>query len=274
MTCEKAYELMQALIDDQCTAEDQALLRAHLETCEDCRRIFEAYQEIQARMLDLEEEPPEGLARGVMYRIRKGDKKPRKFSFGAGTILAAAVLLLLLVGSGVLKNLRYDSAKNAQDASAPAEMESYSVNAVQDDYGRKEETATWNAPMAKPADAAPEEAADEPMDAEDGISTSLQAVPSTSMPDPGAAGALSNEPESMPEAEQVNILRVHLNGQKASKVAPDEFLYPMEGGYWFESTLQQAQNFVETLPDACSAEFDLIDDADEDSLILVWLLDD
>ncbi len=280
MTCETAYELMQAVIDHQCTAEEQAQLHAHLDGCEDCRRIFEAYQAIQSGMLELEEEAPEGLARGVMYRIRKTEKKPKRFPFGTGTVLAAAAaLLLLLVGSGVWKNLHMGSAPESAESVNTPETILYSASADRD----SEEKAVWDAPMEKPAaqnsvtmEAAPSESAMEPetpMMREDDLAASLHAEPGSSLAG-GDNGAYNTSAMAEEAEKEVNILRVHLHGEKASKVAPDEFLYPMEGGFWFESTLDQAKRFAEGLPDACSTEFQLIDGVEDNSLILVWLLDE
>ncbi len=106
-TCEEALILMNRAIDNCISEEDRAMLQAHLSECAQCRSIYEAYQQLQAGMLDLTAEVPEQFTKGLMYRISaEGKGRKHRLPFGrASALCAAAALLLLLVGSGVLKQL-------------------------------------------------------------------------------------------------------------------------------------------------------------------------
>ena len=107
MICEQAMELMSAELDGVLSEEERQTLEAHLDRCEDCRRLHAAMASIDEQVAALEVPAPEGLKQGVMYRIeqesgkKKGTKR-RFFGGGTGVGIAAAVLVLL-VGSGVIR---------------------------------------------------------------------------------------------------------------------------------------------------------------------------
>ena len=107
MICEKAMELMSAELDGELTEQEQQELKAHLDRCEDCRRLHEAMRSIDEKVSALETPTPEGLKRGVMYRIdqESGKVKPaRRRFFGIGTGLGiAAAALVLMVGAGLIR---------------------------------------------------------------------------------------------------------------------------------------------------------------------------
>lgn len=105
MKCEEIYGLLSAKLDHALTEAEEACLQAHLDTCADCRRLYEAMFSIEQQTKALAQPAPEGLKRGVLYRIRQeagGKQKKRRF-FGLGTgIGAAAAILVLLIGVGVV----------------------------------------------------------------------------------------------------------------------------------------------------------------------------
>ena len=108
MQCEDMMALLQQHIDGEISAQDEALLQSHLQSCETCRALLCAYEQIDAGVAQLQEEPPENMAKGIMYRIaperygKKHGQKQRRFYFGGTAIAAAAAVLLLLFGSGKL----------------------------------------------------------------------------------------------------------------------------------------------------------------------------
>ncbi len=295
MTREDVFELMQEDIDGQISEDRKAMLFAALKTDPELNRYYNAYQDIQEGMIELEVEPPEGLARGVMYRIRNGDKKPRRFSFGLGTLAAAAVLLVVLVGSGVLKQISFKQAPSTPESAGQMNSVSFSMpaEAVSEMESENPEHASFE---AAPESGTPlAETEEQELATEMTVNHKSENVQSDnleeSMLEPASApsdsclnDSLLSDAErndaDMPSAEEnikekeVSILRVHLHGEKASDVAPDEFLYPFDQGYWFESTLENAYAFEASLPEVCEAEFDLTEEADEASLILVWLIED
>ncbi len=159
MTCENAILLMSARLDGQNTAEEEALLSAHLDRCEDCRRLMAAYTEIETNTAALEAPVPEGLKRGVMYRIDK-EANPRKYKKRfpyAGTLVgAAAAVLVLLVGVGVIPMPQLSAAKNA-DAAPGKTVQTVSTHAtdrtelIADNNGPKESSPAEPEPAAVPA---------------------------------------------------------------------------------------------------------------------------
>ena len=124
-TCDEALDLIHQSIDECISETDRARLEEHLSECSSCRAVYDAYQELQAGMLELTQEVPEGFTKGTMYRIRTdGKQKVRHFAFGRASILcAAAALLLLLVGTGTLKQLGSGRSASA-DTAAVATAES------------------------------------------------------------------------------------------------------------------------------------------------------
>ncbi len=107
MICEKAMELMSAELDGEITEQERQELRAHLDRCEDCRRVYAAMASVDERVAALEVPAPAGLKQGVMYRINQesGKIKPAKrrfFGVGTGFGIVAAVLVLL-IGTGLIR---------------------------------------------------------------------------------------------------------------------------------------------------------------------------
>lgn len=72
--CEQYEELIDALLDEGLTAEQEAALREHVRTCPSCRRLFTAVT-AATRVLREEElaQPPASLAEGVMARIAQAE---------------------------------------------------------------------------------------------------------------------------------------------------------------------------------------------------------
>ncbi len=126
MNCEDVYTLLSAKLDGALSASEEEHLNAHLENCSECRRLYEAMFEIEEETKKLTQPAPEGLKRGVMYRIRQengaGTKKRRFFGFGFGTGLgAAAAVLVLLIGTGVVRLPRHAISSQAPASSIAGE---------------------------------------------------------------------------------------------------------------------------------------------------------
>lgn len=128
MKCEEALILLSGHIDGQNTAEEELQLQEHLQACASCRKILKAYEEIDAGVAALEEEPPEALMRGVMDTIEANParrRQKRRFWLGSGAAVAAAVLLLL-VGTGRLPDFRQSrAAAGWSSKEEPAQVQDY-----------------------------------------------------------------------------------------------------------------------------------------------------
>ncbi len=99
--CEKYIELISCLVDGELSKEQEAELRAHIEVCPECRRVYDAFSAVFDALESDIAEVPEGLAKGIMYRIGKTQKtsKPHFFAFGRFTAVAACLVLILFGAS-------------------------------------------------------------------------------------------------------------------------------------------------------------------------------
>lgn len=68
--CEYYEELIGAALDGEITAEEEKELRAHLESCETCRKFYEAMQAISGAD-DALGEPPENFTANVMAHVHE-----------------------------------------------------------------------------------------------------------------------------------------------------------------------------------------------------------
>lgn len=122
MRCEDIYPLLSAKLDDELRESEEAMLKAHLEECEDCRKLYRTMFSIEEQTAGLRVSAPDGFKQGVLYRIgqeARGGKKKRRF-FGAGTgIGVVAAALVLLVGAGVITLPRHSI--RSKNTAAPAQ---------------------------------------------------------------------------------------------------------------------------------------------------------
>ena len=114
MRCEAARELLSEKLDGALTPEQERALAQHLEVCPDCRRIFAAYQQLDADLAGMAAEPPAQLKTGVMAQIagipQMQTVRKKRPLWGVGTLAAAAAVLALLIGTGTVKLPSWDSA--------------------------------------------------------------------------------------------------------------------------------------------------------------------
>ena len=78
--CEEFAPLLSAYFDGELTEAENAVVRAHLGECEDCRARLDEYAQLSGAMLALgEEDVPEGFTARVMDAVRaeKAAKKPQ-----------------------------------------------------------------------------------------------------------------------------------------------------------------------------------------------------
>lgn len=152
MNCEQIYELLSARLDGALSAEDEARVQAHLDACPDCRRLYEAMASIEKKTAELAVPAPEGLKRGVMYRIRQesGKQKKKRGYWGAGTGFGLiAAVLVLLVGTGVI---RLPRPQTAAKASAGGATVSHSSPSAEKPAQPAEETLAFALPQADGSD--------------------------------------------------------------------------------------------------------------------------
>lgn len=113
--CEYYQELISRLLDEDLTADEDAALKSHLESCAECRRMFEAFSAV-SRLAGETEEPPEALSENIMAGIRRAEikKKNRRLR---PMLAAAACLAVVLLGAWGVRNTLF--AEKAADLAAP-----------------------------------------------------------------------------------------------------------------------------------------------------------
>ena len=77
MTCNEALELLSAQLDGALTPDEAQALKAHLETCPECRAIQKELAAIDRALPELEQEPPRLLHDAVMQEIRRETRKEK-----------------------------------------------------------------------------------------------------------------------------------------------------------------------------------------------------
>ena len=94
--CAVMQEWISRMLDEELNAEEQAALAKHLETCPDCRALYEAFSAVSGALREDLEEPPESLRENVMAEIRREEirKKNRRPRWAVLTVAAAAALAL------------------------------------------------------------------------------------------------------------------------------------------------------------------------------------
>ncbi len=105
MDCEAYLLLLSGHLDRMNSAEEEAALQAHLNTCESCRARLEEMKRNDA-LLSLTPEPPADLTQRIMAQVRTSQtssgRKRRFLRWTASAGAAAAVLALVFIGGKIL----------------------------------------------------------------------------------------------------------------------------------------------------------------------------
>ena len=122
--CEAYIELMMQVIDGEATQQEEAALHAHLEQCETCRRLYEAYRAVDQSLQSAQEEPPEQLTAAIMNGIRAEKAQPKRwFQRYRFTMIAAAAAVVILVSAKIGGNYVKLAANTTEDTTAAAAAE-------------------------------------------------------------------------------------------------------------------------------------------------------
>ena len=115
--CDNYRELISAKIDDELDASESERLDTHLSGCERCRSYYGTLKTITDLAPDLAVDPPEMLAKGIMYKIGLEKKAPpakKFFNQYRFSLVGLAAALLILVGVGqfgdLFKNMKMSTA--------------------------------------------------------------------------------------------------------------------------------------------------------------------
>lgn len=95
-TCEKIQELISRLLDEDLDREERFALNEHLQSCPECRAVYEAFSAVSASLKDDLAEPPESLRESVMAEIRREQIRKKNRRPWRAILSAAAVAALVL----------------------------------------------------------------------------------------------------------------------------------------------------------------------------------
>lgn len=94
MNCDKYLDLISARLDGELTAQEEAELTAHLQTCPACRAIAEDLMGLHSALKDVGEvDAPKELSQNVMAQIKNEKQRTRRRFVRQLTGLAACLVL-------------------------------------------------------------------------------------------------------------------------------------------------------------------------------------
>ena len=219
-SCEYYQELISRLVDDELSAEEQAVLVSHLEHCPDCATLVQAFQSISGVIAEDLAEPPEALSENVMAELRREaiKTKNRKKRRWKGPLATAACLAVVIAAVWLMPNMfRANSAAPseapalASDQAAP-QARGYGLENG-DDSASAEVAVTGAAPETAEAEEAPAEAA-EAYSIEEGAAEEPEEASSAQAFTAGAAGAYSGEYITL-DGESAAAFAALLSGSEA-----------------------------------------------------------
>ena len=104
--CALMQEMISRVLDDDLSADERAALAKHLESCESCRTLYEAFAAVSASLGEELEEPPARLRENVMSEIRREEIRKKNRRPWRAALAAAAVLVLVLgLRAGILPRM-------------------------------------------------------------------------------------------------------------------------------------------------------------------------
>lgn len=124
--CAKYQEMISALLDDELSPAEREALHAHMGSCPDCRRMYDAFAAISGA--EELEEAPEGMLSGAMFRIRNPAPRKKKPVLWRRYAAAAACLVLVIFGATRLDFRMGANSAASADCAAPAAMDVYTMN--------------------------------------------------------------------------------------------------------------------------------------------------
>ena len=118
MECQAVQTQLSAWLDDELSEATGAMLTAHLEGCEACRREFLQLKALDAALGNLAAPVPMGLAEKVAAKVRR----PRRQSGWQAAALAACLVLGIALG-GTMARSFYGGATSNEGGTEVASLE-------------------------------------------------------------------------------------------------------------------------------------------------------
>ena len=115
--CERVLELLNEYIDGELNESDAEFVRAHIEICPECKKVYSDLLEVERLFDEASEEVPDGFLDSVMTKISsekqnaaKPSKKPMVFWGKFGGVAVAAAVMLTVVASPLISRMAEDQA--------------------------------------------------------------------------------------------------------------------------------------------------------------------
>lgn len=112
MECQEVQEHLSAWLDAELDEAAGALLSAHLDQCEACRRDWQKLTALETALGSLAAPVPPGLAEQVMARV----KPPRRRQWWQSVALAACLVLGVALGGGMAHSFYAPAGSNGTEA--------------------------------------------------------------------------------------------------------------------------------------------------------------
>ena len=118
MECQAIKEQLSAWLDQELDADAEAVLTAHLEGCESCRREWRKLRALDAALSDLAAPVPAGLADKVLATLAR----PRRRQGWQSVALAACLVLGIALGGTVARSF-YSTTAPSETGAEVASLE-------------------------------------------------------------------------------------------------------------------------------------------------------
>ncbi len=99
--CERILDLLNAYIDGELDVSESERVRAHIEKCESCKKIYDELVKVNKMLANSAEDAPTEILDGVMKKI-KSEKRGKIINFRKISGVAVAAVILLAVVSSPL----------------------------------------------------------------------------------------------------------------------------------------------------------------------------
>ena len=135
MQCHEIRERISQMLDNELSAEENALVTEHVASCPECMNVFQAFHAVSVAMEDTVE-VPDGFTAQVMSRIHAAEaapakkRKPRILQFAA---MAACFAVVLLAGSTLADSLGLPYPHFEQDTAYSQSLQDDGTAAVSPD---------------------------------------------------------------------------------------------------------------------------------------------
>lgn len=126
-------EAVSALIDGELPLDAAARIRAHLDECPSCRALFNDFTALREGFGELEADPPDTLAPGIIYKTGLGAEPSRVRRIAGRLVTVAACVTVLLIIARTAEAPRQYEAMQFGDRNSLVDMDNSAMMPVADE---------------------------------------------------------------------------------------------------------------------------------------------